>query len=233
MGVNLLFEIMNKNKNNKLKKNKEQADYYELLKLDLEKIVESERKDREKMIFENNSYTHWFRELIIDKDLLGYFENKLPEFTDYLYKNKRRNCIQYESNEDIQYLYVDYIAPISPDDVDFKHRSHPRMERISKWANHYSLNKIYYYNHKNKKILLIDNLPELNREYDLDKNAIKYTFSNGIHRFAFAKNNNIPTVLSVVQDKYIIRKSWIEKIIRKLEKEKGKYRKRNGIRFGK
>ena len=81
-------------------------------------ILESFLKKKEKMIFENNSYTHWFKEMIIDEDLLGYFENSLPELTDYLYERMIRDCIQYDCKQDIQYLYIDYIAPISPDDVE-------------------------------------------------------------------------------------------------------------------
>ena len=107
-------------------------------------ILESILKQKEKMIFESNSYTHWFMEIIIDKDLLGYFENNLPELTNYLYKRMIRDCIQNECKQDIQYLYVDYIAPISTDDVEFEEWNDLRKERISKWANYHSLNKIYF-----------------------------------------------------------------------------------------
>lgn len=184
-------------------------------------ILESFLNQKEKMIFENNSYTHWFREMIIDKDLLGYFENHLPELTGYLYKRKIRDCIQYDCKQDMQYLYVDYIAPISPNDIEFKEWKDLRKKRISKWGDYHSLNK-FYFDYNNNRILDINYLPVVKREYDLEREHNKYTVGDGNHRFGFAKRNNIPTVMCLVHDMYIIRKSWVEKCIEKLEKEKEK-----------
>jgi len=78
-----------------------------LLKIKNE-TLESFLKQREKLLFENNNFAPWFKEIIIDEDLLGYFENNLPEFTDRLYKRSIRECIQYDCKEGIQYLYVDF-----------------------------------------------------------------------------------------------------------------------------
>jgi len=180
-------------------------------------ILESFLKQKEKMIFENNSYTNWFKEMIIDKGLLGYFENTLPELTNYLYKRMIRDCIHYECKQDIQYLYVDYIAPISPDDVEFEEWKDLRKERLLKWANYHSLNKIYF-DYNNKKILDITSLPVVDREYDLESEHNKFIIGDGNHRFGFAKRNNIPTVMCLVHDMYIIRKSWVKKNIEKLKK---------------
>ncbi len=148
--------------------------------------------------------------MIIDEDLLGYFENILPELTDYLYKREIRDCIHYDCKQDIQYLYVDYIAPISPDDVEFEEWKDLRKERILKWGNYHSLNKIYF-DYNNDRILNKILLPVVKREYDLEREHNNYTLGDGNHRFGFAKRNNIPTVMCLVHDEYIIRKSWVEK----------------------
>ena len=184
-------------------------------------LLESILKEKKRMIFENNSYTHWFMEMIIDKDLLGYFENALPELTNYLYERNIRNCIQYESKHNIQYLYLDYIASISPDDVEFEEYKDLRKKRISKWADYRSLNKIYF-DYNTKKVLDINTLPVVTRDYDLENEQNKFTIIDGNHRFGFAKRNNIPTIMCLVHDKYIIRKSWVEKNIEKLKKDKDK-----------
>ena len=63
-------------------------------------------------------------------------------------------------------------------------------------------------------------LPVVEREYDLEREFNKYNIGDGNHRFGFAKRNNISTVMCLVHDKYIIRKSWVEKNIEKLKKEK-------------
>lgn len=169
------------------------------------------------MIFENNSYTNWFKEMIIDKGLLGYFENTLPELTNYLYKQMIRDCIHYECKQDIQYLYVDYIAPISPDDVEFEEWKDLRKERLLKCANYHSLNKIYF-DYNSNKVLDINTLPVVKREYDLESEHNKFIIGDENHRFGFAKRNNIPTIMCLVHDMYIIRKSWVEKNIEKLKK---------------
>ena len=121
----------------------------------------------QKDIFENNSYTNLFKKIIIDKGLMGYFENILPELTNYLYKRMIRDCIHYECKQDIQYLYVDYIAPISPDDVEFEEWKDLRKELLLKWAHYHSLNKIYF-DFNGNKVLYINTLPVVKREYDLE-----------------------------------------------------------------
>ncbi len=158
-------------------------------------IIDSFLRQKEKMIFENNSYAPWFKEMIIDKDLLGYFENNLPELTDYLYKRMIRDCIYYDCNQDIQYLYVDYIAPILPDDVEFEEWKDLCKERILKWGNYHSLNKIYF-DYNNDRILNTTTLPVVKREYDLEREHNKYTLGDGNHRFGFAKRNNISSLMS-------------------------------------
>lgn len=157
--------------------------------------------------------------MIIDEDLLGYFENNLPEFTDYLYKHMIRDCIHYKCKQDIQHLYIDYLAPIPLDDVAYKERSELRTERISKWGNYHSLNRIYF-DFNNLKPLTIATLPVVKREYDLERKNNKFTVGDGNHRFVFAKRNNLPTIMCLVHDSYMIKKPWVEKNIEKLKKEK-------------
>lgn len=182
-------------------------------------ILDSFLREKEKMIFENNSYTQWFKEMILDNDLLGYFEKCLPEFSDYLFKRMIRDCIHYECKKDIQYLYIDYLAPISLDNVLFKERTENRTEKISKWGNYYSLNRIYY-DYSNQKALNINTLPVVKREYDLEKKNNKFILGDGNHRFFFAKKNNIPTVMCLVHDSFIIRKAWVEKNLERIINEK-------------
>jgi len=183
------------------------------------KILESHLREKEKLIFENNNFTSWFKEMIIDEDLLEYFENSLPELTNYLYKRMIRDCIRYECKQDIQNLYIDYLAPISPDDVDYKERTERRTEQISKWGSYHSLNRIYF-DYNNDKALDISRLPVVMRKYDLERKNKKFTLGDGNHRFFFTKKKSIPTVMCLVHDHYIIRKSWVDKNIGRLKKEK-------------
>ena len=214
-----------------MKINDDHNDIEEKLSKIKKDLVESLHKKREKLIFENNKFTPWFKELIIEEELLGGFENSLPEFTDRLYNRSIRDCIQYDCKEDIQYLYVDYIAPISPDDVEFDEWKNIRKERLAKWGTYHSLNRVYI-DFNNNKILNITDLPVVEREYDLEKGPNKFTVGNGNHRFGYAKSKNIPTVMCLVHDIYIIRKSWVEGIIDKLRKEKEEDSKENeGMTF--
>ena len=54
----------------------------------------------------------------------------------------------------------------------------------------------------------------------MEREENKYIIGDGNHRFGFAKRNKIPTVMCLVHDIYIIRKTWVEKNIEKVKKEK-------------
>ena len=199
--------------------NNDDNELYHKIDIKAKELLESLLKEKRKLILDNNSFTNWFKEMIIDEDLLGYFENNLTELTNYLYKRMIRDCIHYECRKDIQYIYIDYLAPISPDDVEFKERTERRTEKISKWGSYHSLNRIYF-DYDNQKALNITSLPVLKREYDLERKNNKFTLGDGNHRFFFAKKFNIPTVMCLVHDCYIIKKSWVERNIEKFKKEK-------------
>jgi len=68
--------------------------------------------------------------------------------------------------------------------------------------------------------LNINTLPVVKREYDLEKKNNKFILGDGNHRFFFAKKNNIPTVMCLVHDSFIIRKTWVEKNLERIINEK-------------
>ena len=187
-------------------------------------MLESYIKNRRRKLFEDNKFTEWFRKLIIDENLLRYFERSMPEISDFLYEKDMREPLKYDCHEDEQYLEVDYIAPILIEDVNFEPWKESRMDKISKWGNYHILNRIYFNTDENNERRILNSLflPILERTYDLESTINKFEVGDGNHRFAFAKENNIPTVMSIVHDKYIIKKSWVEKRLEKFRKERDK-----------
>lgn len=160
-----------------------------------------------------NEYTDWFQNLIMDKKLQPYFEMSLPFLTNLILDGKHRKCIEYVAINEIQDIYVNYIAPIEPKCVDFKVWDTCRIKKIETWGNQESLNRIYV-DMESNNLPFIEKIPFLVRDIELgnfNQQAIisNFKLEDGNHRFAFASQNQIPTVISKVVDQYHIHKKWI------------------------
>ena len=176
-----------------------------------------ERELRE--LLANNEFADYFMNLIIKPDLLYSLENHILGRRPWI-SYERRKAILYTLENGVQVLSYTFIAPIPPTIVNFSPFKKLRSERIAIWANEETLNRVYI-NYYDGKIIGLVGFPHLCRTRSIERLEDKlYEVGNGNHRFAFAAKNNIPTVLSLVEESFLIPETWVKKMIPKWKKEK-------------
>lgn len=166
-----------------------------------------------------NHYTSWFYKCIIEKKKLQWFIQQLPDlYLISLKKDKISPLYFWFVKDEIQLISVEYIAPVSPQNVDFICPTQKDLDKIDKWANEHSLNR-FYFNSEQNKIFSINLYPYLKREIICGSPLPKYKIIDGVHRFGYAKINNIQSVLAIIENIYICKKEWVTSLFQIVKKK--------------
>ena len=158
-----------------------------------------------------NTYTSWFRSLIIKNSLQSYFEMYLLKISHHMTSIFGTDFIEYYVEDNIQRVRVEFYEPIYPSEVKFEGRFINKIKNLEKWANSTTLNRLY--SSKKKGINETRNwLPKISREIRAGDVPEKFQITDGNHRFYYASQNNIPSILCLVEEVHLVNKEWVEKI---------------------